>query len=151
MAIFESSIGKAPSKKKWYVLLGVCIAGLIVLAFWLVLRFHAEKATVTHFLDTVAAGKMDDAYRIWKPSDTYSFKDFSDDWGPGGYYGPVKSFRIDSTDHTKHSSGVIITVIVSPDAHFPGKDDAAEMAKTKRVKLWVQFKDQSISYPPPEF
>jgi len=151
VAIFESSVGKAPSKKKWYVLLGVCIAALIVLGFWLLLRFHAEKATVTHFLDAVAAGKMDEAYRIWKPSDAYSFKDFTDDWSPGGYYGPVKSFEIEDTKHTKNSSGVTITVAVSPTSPFPSKNDAAARVKTKQVKLWVQFKDQSISYPPPEF
>lgn len=150
MAIFEKSIGKPPSKTKWYVLLGVVIAGLIVLAFWLALRFRAEKATATRFLDTVAAGKMEAAYHIWKPSDTYSFKDFTDDWGPTGYYGPVRSFHINGTNYRKHSSGVIVDITVSPDSPFPSASNVAEQAKTKRLKLWIQFKDQAISYPPPE-
>ena len=34
---------------------------------------------------------------MWSPSESYSLKDFEGDWGPDGYYGPVKSFNVTGT------------------------------------------------------
>lgn len=115
---------------------------------WYLLRYHTEKTTIHHFLIAVAAGDMQQAYKIWKPSPSYTLQDFLQDWGPDGYYGPVKSFNLKDTDRLKGSSGVVLTVEVSPYQPFPDKDDALKQSKTKEVKLWVEFKDQSISFPP---
>jgi hypothetical protein len=39
-------------------------------------------------------------------------------------------------------------VAVSPYQPFPADDDVTKQNKTKEVKIWVEFKDQSMSYPP---
>ncbi len=138
-----------PSKFRRYTITTVVFLALLTLAGWYLLRFYHEKDTVRHFLSTVAAGNMEEAYKIWKPSASYSFKDFLDDWGPDGYYGPVKSFRVERATKRKDASGVDVIVEISPYKPFPDSGDAEKQSKTKEVDLWVEFKDQSISFPPP--
>jgi hypothetical protein len=152
VGIFDSTEEHPPAKIRRYIITGLAFVLLVAGGCWYLLRYHTEKNTVRLFLDTVAAGKMEEALRIWKPSPTYSFKDFLEDWGPDGYYGPVKSYHFESAGVLKRGpeppSGVIITVEVSPYSPFPDIHDAAKQSKTKEVRLWVEFKDQSISFPP---
>jgi hypothetical protein len=75
-------------------------------------------------------------------------KDFVDDWGPNGYYGPIQSFHVAKTEHLRGGSGVEIKIRLSPYKPFPDDNDAVKQSKTKEVTLWVQFNDQSISFPP---
>jgi hypothetical protein len=93
-------------------------------------------------------GNLDEAYRTWKPTETYSMKDFLEDWGPSGYYGPVKSYHIENTEQAKGGSEVIVVLELSPYDPFPSKDDFAKQSKTKEVRLWVEVKNQSITFAP---
>jgi hypothetical protein len=120
----------------------------VVAGVWYALRFHTEKITVRNFLDQVVAGQMDEAYRLWKPQPSYAMKDFVDDWGPNGYYGPVKSYRIKDATKAKGGNEIIIIVELSPYSPFPPDDDVAQQSKTKLVRVWVQHSDQSMSFPP---
>ena len=100
-------------------------------------------------MNAVIAGNLEQAYQIWKPSQSYSFNDFVEDWGANGYYGPVKSFHIENRpEHRPGGSGVAIKIELSPYQPFPADDDQVKRSKTKEVTLWVEFKDQSITFPP---
>ena len=145
MGLLDTTEEHPASKLRRYIITTVVFILLVAFGIWWMLRFHQEKLTVRHFLDAVVAGKMDDAYKMWKPAPSYTYKDFIDDWGPNGYYGPVKSYHYeDAQKPAKSESGVIIVFEVSPDATFPGADDS----KTKEVRVWVTFADQSMSFPP---
>jgi hypothetical protein len=149
VGLFDSTEEHPPSKILRYIITGLVFVALIVAFVAYQLRFHAEEKTVRHFMNAVIAGNMDEAYRIWKPSETYSFKDFQEDWGPDGYYGPIKSFHLEHMEKTKpNASGVVATVELSPYQSFPEDNDAAKQSKTKEVKIWVEFKDQSLGFPP---
>jgi hypothetical protein len=148
VGLFDSSEEHPPDKMRRYIITGAAFIALIAGGCWYLLRFHAEKQTIRHFLDTVIAGNMDEAYRIWKPSETYSLKDFLEDWGPNGYYGPIKSYHIEDIEHLKDASGVVAAIELSPYSPFPDDHDAAKQSKTKEVRLWVEFKDQSLGFPP---
>jgi hypothetical protein len=137
------------SKIRRYIITAVVFLALIFGTTWYFLRYYKEKDTVRHFLNEVAAGNMQQAYQIWKPSASYSFKDFMEDWGPNGYYGPVRSYEIERTTRRKDSTGVDVIVEVSPDKPYPADNDAAEQSKIKEIDLWVQLSDQSMSFPPP--
>ncbi len=52
------------------------------------------------------------------------------------------------TDHLRGASGVEIKVRLSPYQPFPEDNDFPKQSKTKEVTLWVQFGDESISFPP---
>jgi hypothetical protein len=137
------------SKKVRYTVTGIALVILAAIAVWFFfLRFAAEKRTVTRFLDAVIAGQFEQAYQIWHPEPTYSYNDFLQDWGPTGYYGPVRSFRITKAEQPKDGSGVTIEVEVSPFQPFPDDRDAVKSRQTKDVRLWVERRDQSISFAP---
>lgn len=143
MGILDSDSEEPQSRLRRYILTGLALALLSGAGAWYLLRYRAEKETVRNFLGAVIAGDMQLAYRIWKPAPSYSFKDFSDDWGAAGYYGPVASFRIATAHRPRNGSGVIIVVAVSPVAPFPANADG-----TKEVRLWVERSDLSLSFPP---
>lgn len=152
MTLFDGTEEHPPSKVLRYIITTLVFVILVVLFCMYLLRYHKEQTTVKNFLTTVAAGNFERAYQLWKPAPSFSFKDFMEDWGPNSYYGPVKSFHIESAQEIKHGaespSGVVVTVEVSPFETFPSPGDVAKESKIKEVRLWVQFNDQSLGYPP---
>ena len=149
MGVFDSTAEEPHSKVRRYIITGVAFAALASVGIWYyVLRFHTEKKTVNEFLNALVAGQTEQAYHIWKPVPSYSYKDFLEDWGPDGYYGPVKSFHIETAQHPRGGTGVVVVVELSPYQPFPADNEAAKQSKTKEVHLWVEYKDQSLSFPP---
>jgi hypothetical protein len=152
VGLFDGTEEHPPSKLRRYVISGVVLILLVWGGLWWLLRYHGEKTAVYHFLNAVVAGDMQRAYGMWSPSESYSIKDFQGDWGSDGYYGPVKSFNVTGTYRPPDgSSGVVVIVDVSPYQPFPDKDDALKQTKSKRVRLWVQFKDHRVQFPPPQY
>ncbi len=106
------------------------IAALVLVAIvvlWFTFRYYPEKKAAEHFFDALVAGDTARAYQLWKPSPSYAMKDFLADWGPEGYYGPVKSYKI-----LRASSPI----------------GAEKSRKTKVVSVWVLISDKSFSFPP---
>lgn len=122
-------------------------AAILPKLLWYPIYYHAEWSTIHRFLNAVAEGNPQHAYQIWKPVPSYTYDRFLEDWGPEGYYGPVKSYNVKDTDHPSGCSCVDIAVQVSPYDPFPEKDDFVKQAKTKEFKLRVEYKDQSIGFP----
>lgn len=140
-----------PSKKPYYIILIVLIVFLTALFIWRGVRFRSEEKTATSFFSALASGNLQQAYKIWQPSESYSFHDFQNAWGSDGYYGPVKSFEIEATDAPHRSdSSVAVTVAISPYQPFP-KSGTAEANKTKEIVIWVNRTTQSLSFPPPAY
>ncbi len=77
-------------------------AVVAIVALWFTFRYYPEKKATERFFDALVAGDTAKAYQLWKPGPTYAMKDFLADWGPQGYYGPVKSYKI---LHAKAPSG----------------------------------------------
>jgi hypothetical protein len=148
LGLLDSTAEEPHSKLLRYSITAVVFIALLSLGIWWLLRFRTEERTVKGFFDALVAGQTEEAYRIWKPQPTYSYKDFLDDWGPGGYYGPVKSYRMVSAGHPRAGTGVIVVVEVSPYQPFPSDNDSIKQSSTKEVRLWVERKDQSLSFPP---
>jgi hypothetical protein len=148
VALFEAVEEHPNAKSRRRVIVAIVLVVFVAAGLAWVLRYHKERVTILHFMTAVIAGNMQQAYQVWKPSPSYAFKDFQDDWGANGYYGPVKSFRIKDTDRPKASSAVAIKIELSPYQPFPADNDVAKQSKTKQVVLWVEVKDESISFPP---
>ncbi len=149
MGLLDSGPEEPKSKLRRYIITGVALVVLVALGLWYVLRFTPEKHTVTRFMDAVVAGDLQTAYQIWHPHASYPYQDFLSDWGPNGYYGPIKSYRIESAQAPRHGgSGVIVTVEISPFAAFPSSDDLEKSRRTREVSIWVERSDQSLSFPP---
>ena len=149
MGLLDDTSEEPKSKLRRYVITGIAFAALLTWLGWYFFHFYPEKRVAQRFFDTLVAGDFQTAYKIWKPSQSYSYQDFLDDWGPKGYYGPVKSYEIESAQSPRHGgSGVIIVVVLSPDQPFPADTDATKNKRLREVRLWVESRDNSFSFPP---
>jgi hypothetical protein len=130
------------------------VAALVLVAIvwlWWIFRFYPEKKAAEHFFDAVVAGDMAKAYQLWKPQPTYKIEDFLADWGPTGYYGPVKSYKIIREDSPHGSNAVQVAVAISQYSPMPSPDDPAQADqahKTRVIAVWVVSKDHSFTFPP---
>jgi hypothetical protein len=150
LGLLDSDHSEEPrSKARRYAVSGLVLALLLAAAGWYTFRFHAEKKAVSFFFDALAAGDTQRAYQVWKPQSSYSYQDFLEDWGPSGYYGPVKSYRIGAAQSApREGSGVIVVVELSPYQPFPDDSDVAKSRRTREVRLWVETRDKSLGFPP---
>ena len=129
-----------------FTVAAVTVAVIVVL--WFTFRYYPEKRTAERFFAALAAGNTDLAYKLWKPAPSYSMKDFLADWGPEGYYGPVKSYEILKTCAPHSSNAVDVSVALSPFSPMPQPGDEEKSRKTKVVSVWVVTSDKSLSFPP---
>ena len=134
------------SRAMAFTVAAVSVALMVVL--WFVFRYYPEKRAADRFFTALAAGNTDLAYQLWKPTPSYSMKDFLADWGPEGYYGPVKSYEILKTCAPHGSNTVDVSVAISPFTFMPQPGDAEKSRKTKVVSVWVISSDKSLSFPP---
>jgi hypothetical protein len=127
------------------------IAAVVLVAaviLWFTFRYYPEKKAADHFFVAVTSGDISTAYNLWKPTASYSMNDFLADWGPTGYYGPVKSYKIMGAKAPENSKSIAVNVAVSPYSPMPDASDAEKSSKTRVVTLWVQPSDKSFSFPP---
>ncbi|MBI4460379.1 MAG: hypothetical protein HY648_10025 [Acidobacteria bacterium] len=114
-------------------LLWSALAFALLLTAYLAYQFrnYAEERQARRFFQALQQQDFREAYRLWQPGDSYSFKDFMEDWGPDGFEGPVRQFRI--TGSTARGTGVVVRVRVN---------------RRRAITLWVEKKDKSLSFPP---
>ena len=133
--------------------MSIALAAIIIIAvvgLWYTFRFYPEKRTAEQFFNLVVAGDMTGAYKVWQASPSYKMQDFVADWGPTGYYGPVKSYSILKAKSPNGSTtSVEVRVAISPFSPMPtANNDPEKSQKTKVVNVWVDTKDKSFSFPP---
>lgn len=145
--ILDPAEKRPASKTKRYIIGGIVLAAVVFLIVWypLKLRFYKERNTVESFMNEVT-GDLQAAYHTWKPSPSYTFQDFLDDWGTKNGAAPIKSYKIQSEQAVKNASSAEIVVVVSPYRPFPAKID--ENSRARKITLWVDPNDNSISFPP---
>jgi hypothetical protein len=150
VGILDSGAEEPKSKALRYVVSGIALALMIAGALWYFLRFTPEKHTVEHFMSAVVAGNSQQAYQIWHPHASFTYKDFMAFWGPDGYYSPIKTYRIESAETPPNGgSGVVVVVELSAYDPFPPNTDLVKTGQNREVRLWVERSDQSMSFPPP--
>jgi hypothetical protein len=111
-------------------------------------RYYPEKRAASRFFDALVAGNTDQAYQLWKPGPSYTMKDFLADWGPQGYFGPVKSYEVVRAKSPLGANAVAVSVAISPFSPMPDASDVEKSRKTKVVSIWVLTSDKSLSFPP---
>ena len=147
MTLFDAPAAKPEkSRAMAFAISAIVLVAFVVLFF--VFRYYPEKKAAEHFFDALVAGDTNRAYELWKPTSSYQMKDFLADWGPTGYYGPIKSYEIGRARTLTGASGVAITISVSPFSPMPDASDGEKSRKTRTVVLWVEKSDKSFSFPP---
>src|ERR1700730_4006194 len=134
--------------------LAFTIAAIVLVAavsLWWIFRFYPEKRAAERFFDALVAGDAAKRYPLWIRVPTYTMEDFLADWGPNGYYGPVKSYKIIREDSPHGSNAVQVAVAISPFSPLPDPADPSvqeKSRKTRVVAVWVVSKDKSLTFPP---
>jgi hypothetical protein len=136
---------KARKKKKWIV----SAISVLVLALGLLwaFRYKPEEIRVGHFFAAVQKQDYKTAYGIWMHDPDwaqhpnqfpkYLFNEFYRDWGPGGQWGLIKTYRVyGASTCPGPGSGVVVDVIVND--------------RTEHAQVWVEKSDKTLSYPPCE-
>jgi hypothetical protein len=136
-----------PDKSRVMAITAVALVAALGIALWFMFRYYPEKKVTGQFFDALVTGELDRAYGLWKPTPSYRKDDFLADWGPIGYYGPVKSYKIMGAKAPKKSNVVAVNVAISPYAPMPPESDAEKSRKTRVVTLWISPDDKSFSFP----
>lgn len=148
MSLLEPPVDTQRKPRALAFTVAACIV-IAIIAVWFWLRFYPEKKAAENFFNAVVAGDMNRAYQLWQPGPSYKMQDFVADWGPTGYYGPVKSYEIMKARSPQGTTtSVEVRVAISPFSPMPGANDPEKSQKTKVVSVWIDTKDKSISFPP---
>ena len=147
MTLFDPPAEKSTKSRAMAFTIGALALSVVVLLYF-AFRYYPERRAAEHFFDALVAGDTDTAYRLWKPGPSYGMKDFMADWGPQGYYGPVKSYRILKVNAPPKANAIAVRVATSPFSPLPDAGDAEKSRKTRVVSVWVLTKDKSLSFPP---
>ena len=148
MALFEPPDETSTKRRHLRFVVGaLLILALVVL--YLTFRFYPEQRAAQRFFDALVAGDTNTAYQLWKAAPSYRQQDFLTDWGPHGYYGPVKSYKIIKISSPDGSnSSVAVEVALSPFSPMPDVSDADKSRRTRVVTVWMNTQDKSFSFPP---
>lgn len=147
MSLLDPPVEKPQkSRAMAFTVAGLGFALIVILYF--AFRYYPEKRAAEHFFDALVSGDTATAYQLWKPGASYELKDFMADWGPEGYYGPVKSYKILKVSSPVGANAIAVRVALSPFTPMPDIGDAEKSRKTKVLSVWVLTKDKSFSFPP---
>jgi len=138
----------ASHKSRVWTFTIVALVFALVAVLWFTFRYYPEKRLAGEFFDALVAGDTNKAYTLWKPTQSYRMSDFVADWGPAGYYGPVKSYKIVAARAPNKSNSVEVEILVSPYSPMPQASDEEKVHKSKWVRLWISPDDKSFSFPP---
>lgn len=159
MSLLDPPAAK-PEKSRAMAFTIAALTLVTIVVLWFTFRYYPEKKAAERFFNAVVAGDMAQAYDHWfaidptdrhqvrKPSASYTMNDFLADWGPQGYYGPVKSYAIERLRSPRGSTSVAVTVRVSPYSPMPDASEAEKSRKTRVVEVWILPRDKSFSFPP---
>jgi hypothetical protein len=131
-------------RRKMIISASISIVILIVFFAWF-FRFWPEERLASRFFDALEKQSYEQAYGIYfhdpewrqRPQQhaQYPYNEFYTDWGPGGEWGIIKSYKIEASGNCPGGgSGVVVQVIVN------GRAD--------RARVYVDKKDKTISTPP---
>lgn len=148
MALFQPP-DEASTKRRHLKFVAGALLILAAVILYLTFRFYPEQRAAQRFFDALAVGDTKTAYQLWKAAPSYRFPDFLTDWGPNGYYGPVKSYKIMKISSPNGSnSSVAVEVALSPFSPMPDPSDAEKSRRTRVVTVWMNTEDKSFSFPP---
>ena len=126
----------------WTVAIVLILAGL---GWWF--RYWPQERVVGHFFEDLQKQDYNAAYGLWMhdpdwkqhPQEhaKYPFGDFIRDWGQGGEWGVIKTYKVyGASTCPGPASGVVVDVIVND--------------RTEHAQVWVEKSDKTLSFPPCE-
>lgn len=137
--------GKARRRRLWTA--AAIVAVIAVAALLWFNRYWPEERRVNQFFAQLQAKNYEGAYGIWMNDANwkqhpenykrYTFGAFYQDWGPGGEWGPINSYKVVAAVKPRpDASGVVIGVRVNQ--------------RKQLCSVRVEFKDKTLGFSPDE-
>jgi hypothetical protein len=131
-------------KRRTRIISAIVLVLLLAFGAWWN-RFWPEKHVADKFFSSLQKQDFETAYGIYyhdpewnthpQNHTQYPFSEFWRDWGPGGQWGVVKSYRVYGTSNCPGGgSGVVVDLIVND--------------RAQHAQLYVDKSDKTISMPP---
>jgi hypothetical protein len=146
--LFDTQPYDEAAERRRRIRIGCAIAAVIVIAALLWFnRYWPEERRVERFFAQLQAKNFEGAYGIWMNDPNwkqhpeaytrYGFDKFYLDWGPGGEWGPIHSYKVVAAQEPRpDASGVVIGVRVN---------ERKELCSVR-----VEFKDKTLGFSPDE-
>jgi len=123
----------------------IVVAVLVLVSLGWLYRNWPEERVVDQFFAALQNNHFETAYGIWmhdadwkqhaEKYSQYPFNDFYRDWGPGGEWGKITSYKVyGSTSPRGGGSGVIVEVVINN--------------RAEHARLWVQKSDKTLTFSP---
>ena len=130
-------------RRQKFIIVGVLVA-LILAWVGYHMRNYPERHAADKFFAALQKGDVEAAYALWMQDpnwkqhpqkySNYTFGDFSQDWGPSGEWGIIKSYKVNCS----YSSGSGVIVEVTPNQ------------RTEHANVWVDKSDKTLHFSPNE-
>jgi len=133
-------------KKKTRIISAIAIL-IVVLGIGWFFRYVPQERIVGHFFEALQKQDYNAAYGIWmhdpdwqKHPDKfpkYPFNEFYRDWGQGGQWGLIKTYKVyGASTCSGPGTGIVVDVVVND--------------RTEHAQVWVEKSDKTLSFPPCE-
>jgi hypothetical protein len=131
-------------RQKTRIISAIVLVLILALVGWFN-RFWPQKHVAEKFFDSLQKQDFETAYGIYFADSTwkqhpqnhaqYPLNEFRQDWGPGGEWGLIKSYRIYGASNCPDGgTGVVVDLIVND--------------RAQHAQLYVDKTDKTISTPP---
>ena len=131
-------------RRKLIISISVSVVILLVFFAWF-FRFWPEERAAGRFFSALEKQDYEQAYGIyfddpdWRQHPQqhaqYPYSEFYTDWGPGGEWGLIKSYKIEASGNCPGGgTGTVVQVIIN--------------GRAERARVYVDKKDKTISTPP---
>ena len=132
-------------RRRRIIILTVVTCVVLLIGLGWIFRYWPEEHVADKFFDALKQQEYETAYGIyfqdpaWKQHpqqhSNYPYNEFYTDWGPGGEWGLVKTFKIEASGNCPRAgSGVVVQLIVN--------------GRSERARVYVDKSDKTISSPP---
>jgi len=132
-------------RRRRIIILTVVTCVVLLIGLGWIFRYWPEERVADKFFDALKRQDYETAYGIyfqdpaWKQHpqqhSNYPYNEFYTDWGPGGEWGLVKTFKIEASGNCPRAgSGVVVQLIVN--------------GRSERARVYVDKSDKTISSPP---
>jgi hypothetical protein len=132
-------------RRRRIIILAIVTAVVLLIGLGWMFRYWPEEHVADKFFETLKRQDYETAYGIyyndpaWKQHpqqhSNYPYNEFYTDWGPGGEWGLIKTYKIEASGNCPRAgTGVVVQLIVN------GRSD--------RARVYVDKSDKTISSPP---
>jgi hypothetical protein len=136
---------EAASRRRRNLIAAIVFAVLVLIWLGWEFRNYPEEHIADQFFSALQKQDYEKAYGIWMHDPEwrqhtqnykqYPYNEFYTDWGPGGEWGLIKSYKVYASGTPKGGgSGVVVEVEVNQ--------------RAEHARVWVQKSDKTMTFSP---